>query len=108
MTLSWHLRLVSLCLPQIESEIRKLADVWREQRFELGKYMKGPEDRGWVLRSTEDILVLLEDMGLNLQSMMASPFVRPFLTEVGQGEGGGLTMMRCVGKWVGGCGAGVI
>jgi hypothetical protein len=57
--------------------------VWREQRFELGKYMKGPEDRGWVLRSTEDILVLLEDMGLNLQSMMASPFVRPFLTEVG-------------------------
>jgi hypothetical protein len=26
--------------------------------------------------------VLLEDMGLNLQSMMASPFVRPFLSEV--------------------------
>ena len=24
----------------IESEIKKLADVWREQRFELGKYMK--------------------------------------------------------------------
>ncbi len=68
---------------QIESEIRKLSEVWREQRFELGKYMKGHEDRGWVLRATEDILVLLEDMGLNLQSMMASPFVRPFLTEVG-------------------------
>lgn len=64
--------------------------MWREQRFELGKYMKGPEDRGWVLRATEDILVLLEDMGLNLQSMMASPFVRPFLTEVrGRGCGAG-------------------
>ena len=24
----------------IESEIKKLADVWRDQRFELGKYMK--------------------------------------------------------------------
>lgn len=24
----------------IENEIKKLADVWREQRFELGKYMK--------------------------------------------------------------------
>jgi hypothetical protein len=28
------------------------------------------------------ITVLLEDMGLNLQSMLASPFVRPFLSEV--------------------------
>lgn len=28
---------------------------------------QGTDDRGWVLRSTEDILVLLEDMGLNLQ-----------------------------------------
>lgn len=43
---------------------------------------QGAEDRGWVLKATEEISVLLEDMGLNLQSMMASPFVRPFLTEV--------------------------
>lgn len=35
-----------------------------------------------MLRQTDEILVLLEDMGLNLQSMMASPFVRPFLNEV--------------------------
>ncbi len=35
-----------------------------------------------MLRSTDEILVLLEDMGLNLQSMMASPFVRPFSSEV--------------------------
>ncbi|KAF5830619.1 hypothetical protein DUNSADRAFT_14266 [Dunaliella salina] len=74
----------TLCLVKeltIENEIKKLTDVWREQRFELGKYMKGLEDRGWVLRQTEEITVLLEDMGLNLQSMLASPFVRPFLTE---------------------------
>eukprot|EP00967_Tisochrysis_lutea_P066709 scaffold87012_cov20-Tisochrysis_lutea.AAC.1 len=38
----------------IENEIKKLTDVWREQRFELGKYMKGLEDRGWVLRQTEE------------------------------------------------------
>lgn len=66
----------------IENELKKLYDVWREQRFELGKYIKGTEDRGWVLRQTEEILLLLEDMGLNLGSMMASPFVRPFLSEV--------------------------
>lgn len=28
------------------------------------------------------ITLLLEDMGLNLQSMLASPFVRPFLNDV--------------------------
>ena len=131
----------------IESELKKLADVWREEKFELAKYFKvglhtsagegtllstlircapspvydqsraasslwtrpppytplllppsltrifltsgpppptsqGPEDRGWVLKATEDVSVLLEDMGLNLQSMMASPFVKPFLVDV--------------------------
>ena len=39
----------------IENEINKLKEVWREQRFELGKYMKGLEDRGWVLRQTEEV-----------------------------------------------------
>ena len=63
----------------IEKEIEKMAAVWAEQRFELFKYMKGSEDRGWILRSTEEVTVLLEDMGLNLQSMMASRFVKPFM-----------------------------
>lgn len=39
-------------------------------------------DRGWVLKGVEEITLLLEDMGLNLQSMMASPHVRPFADEV--------------------------
>ncbi|MEW5308429.1 MAG: hypothetical protein WDW38_000392 [Sanguina aurantia] len=84
----------------IESEIRKLGEVWREQRFELGKYMKGSEDRGWVLRTTDDILVLLEDMGLNLQSMMASPFVRPFLVEVRAWEQRLSLIGECIEVWM--------
>lgn len=39
-------------------------------------------ERGWVLKGVEEINLLLEDMGLNLQSMMASPHVRPFSEEV--------------------------
>ena len=35
-----------------------------------------------MLKATEEVSVLLEDQGLNLQSMMASPFVKPFLTDV--------------------------
>jgi len=45
----------------IENEIKKLMDVWREQKFELGKYMKGLEDRGWVLRQTEEVCVCLSE-----------------------------------------------
>jgi dynein heavy chain, axonemal len=47
---------------------------------------QGTEDRGYVLKSTDEVTVLLEDMGLNLQSMMASPFVRPFLEDVRKWE----------------------
>lgn len=70
----------------IEHELQKVAGVWREQRFELYKYAKNGEDRGWLLRSTEDTMVLLEDMSLNLQSMMASRFVKPFLDDVRRWE----------------------
>jgi Dynein heavy chain, N-terminal region 2 len=70
----------------IENELKKLVEVWREQKFTLAKYVKGTEDRGWILRSVEDVTLLLEDLGLNLQSMMASPFVRPFIDEVRKWE----------------------
>lgn len=37
----------------IETELKKLADVWKEQHFDLFKYTKGGmDDRGWILKST--------------------------------------------------------
>merc|ERR1712078_30356 len=71
----------------IESELKKLAEVWKGQKFEIFKYMKGTVDRGWILKSTEEVVQLLEDMSLNLQSMMASRFVKPFIDEVSSWEG---------------------
>ncbi len=36
----------------IETELKKLADVWTEQQFDLFKYTKGGmDDRGWILKS---------------------------------------------------------
>eukprot|EP00798_Chlamydomonas_sp_ICE-L_P031817 gene31817-7021_t len=84
----------------IESEIKKLSEVWREQKFDLGKYMKGSDDRGWVLKATDDITVLLEDMGLNLQSMMASPFVKPFQTDVRAWEQKLSLIGECIEVWM--------
>lgn len=84
----------------IETEISKLAAVWRDQRFELFKFMKGNVDRGWVLRAVDDVNVLLEDMGLNLQSMMASPFVRPFIDEVRKWEQRLSLIAECLDVWL--------
>ena len=85
----------------IESELKKLADVWKEQKFDLGKYTKSTgEDRGWVLKATEEISVLLEDMSLNLQSMMASPFVRPFLTDVRSWDQKLSLIGECIDVWM--------
>jgi hypothetical protein len=47
-----------------------------------GLSLQNGAERGWVLKGVEEINLLLEDMGLNLQSMMASPHVRPFAEEV--------------------------
>ena len=84
----------------IESELKKLVDVWKEQKFDLAKYSKGVEDRGWILRSVDEITLLLEDMGLNLQSMMASPFVRPFADEVRKWEQKLTLIGECTEAWM--------
>eukprot|EP00898_Chlorokybus_atmophyticus_P006649 jgi/Chlat1/6986/Chrsp56S00523 len=70
----------------IESEIRNMAETWKDQKFDLFKYMKARLNRGWILRSVDEITVLLEDMALNLQSMMASRFVKAFLDDVRRWE----------------------
>ena len=72
---------------KIEFDISRFGAVWREQKFTLAKYVKGEVDRGWILRSTEETTVILEDMNLTLQSMMASRFVQPFAEEVEEWEG---------------------
>ena len=84
----------------IETELRKLAEVWKEQKFGLAKYCKGTEDRGWILRGTDEITLLLEDLGLNLQSMMASPFVRPFVEAVRKWEHRLSLIGECTEAWM--------
>jgi dynein heavy chain, axonemal len=84
----------------IESELKKLVEVWGEQKLMCAKYSKGTEDRGHVLRSVDDVLLLLEDTGLNLQSMMASPFVRPFIDDVRKWEQKLGLVGECIEAWM--------
>ena len=63
----------------IEGGINQIQDTWREEKFVVIKYFKGTQERGSVLRTTEEIQQTLEDQMMNLSSMMSSRFVAPFL-----------------------------
>ena len=84
----------------IEHELGKVEAVWREQQFDLFKYVKNNEDRGWCLRSVEGITTLLEDMHMNLSSMIASPFVGPFLSAVQEWEKKLGLIEESIGVWM--------
>ena len=48
----------------------------------MAKYTQGELDKGFILGSTEDITLLLDDNSMSLQSMTASRFVAPFIDQV--------------------------
>jgi dynein heavy chain len=66
----------------IESGLRKISDTWAAYKLDLVHYTKNEEDRGYVLRSVEDVTLLLDDNMMALQSMSASKFVAAFIEEV--------------------------
>lgn len=66
-------------------------EVWRVQSFEVVRYAKDGVDKGYVLRSTEAVMLIVEEMSLNLQGMTSSRFVSAFLDEVN-------SWARCLGN----------
>jgi dynein heavy chain len=84
---------------KIENEIRKIEDKWRVTLFELAKYKKGNDDKGWVLRSADDIKVELEDHMLNLQTMGGSRFAREYQDTIRGWEKKLNHVNECIDVW---------
>lgn len=70
----------------IEKGVRDIAEVWAVMNFTVFKHMKGNEDRGYILGPTDEIMQVLEDNAMNLQSMAGSQFIGPFLSTVQKWE----------------------
>ncbi|KAJ3144485.1 Dynein heavy chain 10, axonemal [Geranomyces variabilis] len=70
----------------IENGIKEVENTWRNLKFSIVKYMKGTEDRGFILGAIDDIVLTLDDNAMALQSMGASRFVTAFLPAVQQWE----------------------
>jgi dynein heavy chain, axonemal len=66
----------------IEKALNQITEVWKTMRLDLHKYAKNGKDRSYILKSTDEITVLLDDNMMNLNSMSASRFSGPFIEQV--------------------------
>jgi len=57
---------------QIERGVQAVIETWATMAFKTFKHYKGSDDRGWVLGPVDEIMQILEDNAMNLQSMGAS------------------------------------
>lgn len=84
----------------IEKGVKDIAEIWGQMSFNLLKHMKGNEDRGFVLGATDEIMQVLEDNSMNLQSMAGSQFVGPFLSQVQKWEKSLSTIGEVIDEWL--------
>lgn len=70
----------------IENGIKEIENSWRNTRFNVIKYSKGTDDRGYIIGAIDEIQTALDDNSLNLQSMSASKYVAAFLPTVQKWE----------------------
>ncbi|XP_057295129.1 dynein axonemal heavy chain 10-like [Hydractinia symbiolongicarpus] len=70
----------------IEKGITEVAETWGAMKFTIHKYMKGTQERGYIVGAVDEMLQILDDNAMNLQSMTASRFVGPFLENVNKWE----------------------
>jgi dynein heavy chain len=66
----------------IENALKDIEQIWKNLKFNIVKYMKGTEERGFIMGVIDDITTTLDDNAMSLQSMSASRFVTAFLPVV--------------------------
>ncbi|XP_039416979.1 dynein heavy chain 10, axonemal isoform X2 [Corvus cornix cornix] len=70
----------------IEKGMKEIIETWENMKFPIQVYTKGTETRGFILGSVEEILEILDDNNVNLQSVLGSRFVGPFLSSAQKWE----------------------
>ncbi|XP_072207474.1 dynein axonemal heavy chain 10 [Excalfactoria chinensis] len=64
----------------VEKGMKDIAETWEQLKFTVQMYFKGTEKRGFILGPVDEILEVLDDNSVNLQSILGSRFVGPFLS----------------------------
>ncbi len=66
----------------VKQGVKDVIETWEKLKFDVLKYTKGTQDRGFILGAVDEIIQALDDNTMSLQSMSASRFVGPFLNTV--------------------------
>uniref|UniRef100_A0A182VBA4 Dynein heavy chain linker domain-containing protein n=2 Tax=gambiae species complex TaxID=44542 RepID=A0A182VBA4_ANOME len=68
--------------------------------FNMIRYEKGGRVRGHILGATDEIMQVLEENSMNLQSMAASQFIGPFMSKVQQWEKDLTLISEIIDEWI--------
>ncbi|XP_025020180.1 dynein heavy chain 10, axonemal, partial [Python bivittatus] len=66
----------------IEKGVKEIIETWENMKFTVQRYFKGTQERGFILGTVDEIVQILDDNAVNLQSISGSRFVAPFLATV--------------------------
>jgi len=61
-----------------EKSLKAIESTWKQQQFEVIPYTKNNEERGWAIKSPDEIRLTLEDNIMNLEGISSSRFVKAF------------------------------
>ncbi|XP_043285223.1 dynein axonemal heavy chain 10 [Venturia canescens] len=84
----------------IERGVKEVSEIWKSMEFTVVRHFKGTEDRGYILGPVEELIQVLEDNTINLQSMAASQFIGPFLGNVQKWEKTMQTISGVIEAWM--------
>ncbi|KAI8122976.1 axonemal, Dynein heavy chain 10 [Lucilia cuprina] len=84
----------------IEKGVKAVEDTWAIMNFKVHKHYKGIEERGYTLGAVDDIIQVLDDNSMNLQSMGASQFIGPFLETVNRWERNLALISEIIDEWL--------
>jgi dynein heavy chain len=62
--------------------VKEVIDTWDKLKFDVIKYVKGNQDRGYIIGAVDEVMQTLDDNTMSLQGMSASRFIGPFLNTV--------------------------
>ncbi|XP_053669700.1 dynein axonemal heavy chain 10 [Anopheles nili] len=84
----------------IERSVQEIATIWQQMCFNMVRYEKGGRMRGYILGATDEIMQVLEENSMNLQSMAASQFIGPFMPTVQRWEKHLTLISEIIDEWV--------
>lgn len=81
----------------LEKNLEKMKAEWADMQFQIVSYR---ETGTYVISSVDEIQVLLDDHVIKTQTMLGSPFVKPFLEEMTLWEHDLVLLQEILDEWL--------